>query len=215
MKKKGKNLFWTGSIALAFISAITVYVILLQIEKNELSDFEKETVYMAKTQISKGQKIDEQNWDRFFEAVDMDVRWIPEQAIKAGEEVQEMLSGQNIDRGVVMTKSMFIRMDSLIDDMTEPVIAGLKADDIYQVSGGILRTGDKIHIFSVNEDGSVTLKWSNVFVQQAFDGAGNMIPAEDTDTVAQRINIFMEKEDVEELYSHLGTGSLRVVKVCE
>ena len=37
-------------------------------------------------------------------------------------------------------------------DMTQPVVAGFKADDLYQVVGGVLRSGDRINIYQVNEN---------------------------------------------------------------
>lgn len=35
--------------------------------------------------------------------------------------------------------------------MEDPVIAGCKADDLYQIVGGVLRAGDRINIYQVDE----------------------------------------------------------------
>ena len=96
------------------------------------------------------------------------------------------------------------------------MIAGFKAEDLYQVAGGVLRSGDRIHIYSVKEEGKeASSVWKNVFVQQVFDTSGNRISNEDSDTAAQRINIYLAEEDVERFYEQLSAGSLRAVKVCD
>ena len=98
--------------------------------------------------------------------------------------------------------------------MKEPVAAGFKADDLYQVVTGTLRSGDYIHIYTVDPaTGDVYLTWDNIFIKEVFDSAGVLITAEDKTSAAQRVNILMEKENIEQFYSELAKGSLRVVKV--
>ena len=78
---------------------------------------------------------------------------------------------------------------------------------------GILRSGDRIHIYTVEEDTkNANLIWENVFVQGAFDNSGNQIQDGDEETAAARINIVLEKSCIERFYSELAKGSLRVVK---
>ena len=95
------------------------------------------------------------------------------------------------------------------------VIAGFRAEDLYQVVGGVLRAGDRIHIYCVEqeeEEQNGKLLWENVFVQQVFDRNGAAIGGDDGTTPAQRVNIYMEKERVADFYAALAQGSLRVVK---
>lgn len=49
-------------------------------------------------------------------------------------------------------------------------------------------------------------------MQQVFDSSGNSIPAQDKESSAARINIVLEEDSVEQFYSELAGGSLRVVK---
>ena len=93
--------------------------------------------------------------------------------------------------------------------------AGFRAEDLYQVVGGVLRAGDRIHIYCVEqeeEEQNGKLLWENVFVQQVFDRNGAAIGGDDGTTPAQRVNIYMEKERVADFYAALAQGSLRVVK---
>ena len=76
----------------------------------------------------------------------------------------------------------------------------------------MLRAGDRIHIYSVSEENETSLIWDDVYVQGVFDQAGTQIGNEDAVTAAQRINVYMDKADVEVFYSELASGTLRVVK---
>ena len=96
--------------------------------------------------------------------------------------------------------------------VSEPVVAGLRAEDLYQVVGGVLRAGDRIHIYRVDEEGKAVLAWENVYVQGVFDQSGTAISNEDRNTAAQRINVYLDKKVVEEFYSQLNAGALRIVK---
>ena len=65
--------------------------------------------------------------------------------------------------------------------LDRPVIAGCRAEDLYQLVSGTLRGGDRIHIYTVDEElGETYLVWEDVMVYQAFDNAGNLIPPQDT-----------------------------------
>lgn len=121
----------------------------------------------------------------------------------------------DIEEGTLLTKGMFEPMTEVLREMKEPVIASFKAEDLYQVVSGTLRSGDRIHIYQVDEAGEVTLGWENIFVQQVFDHSGLAISCEDLASAAQRINVYMDKDCMEEFYAKLATGSLRAVKVLQ
>lgn len=113
-KNKKKSYIWAGSIAMAFLSAFAVFLVLLRIEKNAMSEFECETVYIAKTTISKGQKIDEQNYVLYMEAVEVNVGYVPEHAIRGAADINEMISYFNIEKGVILTEGMFRPVDQIM-----------------------------------------------------------------------------------------------------
>ena len=121
----------------------------------------------------------------------------------------------NIEEGVFLSQGMFEQWNDIVGDMKAPVVAGFKADDLYQVTGGVLRAGDRIHIYTVSEDGQAGLIWENVYVEQVFDSAGTAIKGEDRVSPAQRLNVYLDAEDVERFYTELARGTLRVVKVCD
>lgn len=213
-RKKSKAAFWTGCVIAAFVAAAAVFILMLQIEKNMLSDYEKTVIYAASREIPKGMLLTEANCGDYLEAKEVDSSCIPDMALTDDVSVEGRLAGFSIEKGVLLTEGMFEEINTVLQNMREPVIAGFKAEDIYQVAGGVLRAGDYVHIYTVTEDGQAQLVWPHVFVEQVFDSAGNTIPNEDEETAAQRLNVYLDKADVETFYSQLACGSLRVVKVC-
>lgn len=209
-----KHAIWKGSIIAALITSIMLFVIMLEIEKKTLWDYEVGTVYSVLAEIPKGEIITENNYEKYLEEKIIDVSLIPKTAVREWGEIKGLLAAGRIEPGVILTRGMFFQKNEIIGKMEEPVIAGLKAEDLYQIVGGTLRSGDRIHIYQVNEEKEARLIWDDIYVQQVFDNSGKSITNEDETTAAQRINIFLDKAYVETLYSQLADGTLRIVKVC-
>lgn len=205
--------FWAGAAFAAFLAAAAIYLVLVQAEKSMLEGYEKGEVYFALKEIPEGQMITESNMDEFFLLSSVDVRWIPETALQDPLQVKNLVAAGTIEKGVLLTGGMFQPVEEITKGMKEPVIAGFRAEDLYQVVGGTLRSGDRIHIYGSEEDLGTYLIWENVYVQQVFDSGGTIIESGDTSTAAQRINIFLDKKDVEAFYTRLEQGSLRVVRI--
>lgn len=206
---------WMGSIMAALVAAIVMFAVMLRLEKNVLTQYERGTIYVAAKEIPKGQLVTKENWINFMEKKELDKSCIPKTAISSEEQIQNLWATFDIETGVLLTRGMFGAESNITKNMKEPVIAGFKAEDLYQVAGGTLRAGDRIHIYCVKDEEGLMPVWSDVFVYQVFDNAGNIIPNGDTTTAAQRINVYLDKANVEEFYSQLALGTLRVVKVCE
>lgn len=203
-----------GAMMVAFLASIVVYMVMIHVEKNALSDYAKGPVYLAAKEIPKGEILTEETIQEYVKTIEVDVKLIPQTALLTLDQITGLLPKNAIDAGTFLTSNMFENKNEIIASMNHPVIAGLKAEDLYQVVGGTLRSGDRIHIYTVNEETEETiLVWENVFVQQVFDASGLTIPAEDRETAAQRVNILLEQENIEQFYQELAIGSLRVVKV--
>ncbi|MCM1065041.1 MAG: hypothetical protein NC420_11350 [Eubacterium sp.] len=204
----------TGGIIAALLSAVIVFAVMLQMEKNLLTQYEKGTIYVAVAGIPKGEVVTEEDHARFFVRQQLDSNCIPPTAISSPDQINGLVAKTDIEQGVLLTTGMFEPVNEILDTMERPVIAGFKAEDLYQVVGGVLRSGDRVNIYSVKED-TVTLVWQDVFVQQVFDASGTAIAGGDRNTAAQRINVYLDQGDVEQFYGELAAGSLRVVKNCE
>ena len=203
---------WTGATLAAFLAAAAIYAVLLWVEKNELSSYEKVEVIVAAMDVPEGQLITRENVDQLFTTAMLDKDLVPEAAICDKERLENYVASARIDQGAFLTTGMFRSLDLITAGMREPVVAGFRAEDLSQVVGGVLRAGDRIHVYSQEDDGTFLI-WENVYVQQVFDSAGKVIESGDEETSAQRVNVFLDKEDIEAFYTRLGQGTLRVVKI--
>ena len=202
-----------GASLAAFLAAAAVFAALLWVEKNELENYEKKEVYVAVREVPEGQLITEKNAGEFFEKTLLDVNLVPETAITEEAIRTDQVVCAKIEKGVFPTLGMFQTVEKITAGMREPVVAGFRAEDLCQVVGGVLRAGDRIHVYADEEGQGTFLIWENVYVQQVFDAGGAVIESGDETTAAQRINVFLDKEDVEAFYTRLDQGSLRVVKI--
>ncbi len=215
MGQAWKNRIWNGSILAAFVAAIAVFAFLLQTEKRVLTEYEKEQVCVVTAAIPGGEKISSENAEQYITVMEIDKRIVPETAIKSMESAIGRIAAYGAEQGMVLTTGMLKELPEITGQMREPVIAGFRAEDLYQVVGGVLRAGDRIHIYCVEQEKEAQngkLLWENVYVQQVFDRNGAAIGSDDRITPAQRVNVYMEKERVADFYVALAQGSLRVVK---
>lgn len=233
-KDKKERSILPGVIIVSLLVAVIVYVVMLNAEKTALSDYEKGTVYVTTKPVPKGTMITAD----YITQKEIDKSLIPSGAVSNPEDLTDLISVYAVDQGSVITAGMFTAVNDITKDMSQPVVAGFKADDLYQVVGGILRSGDRINIYQVDENANkgdtsqslantetegnwteaspaASLVWGNVFVQEVFDSAGTVISTADTTTPAQRVNIYMDNDNVAAFYAALAQGSLRVVKICE
>lgn len=212
-RRKG---FWPGVILVSFLAAMITFFVMLHVEKNILSDYEKVLVWCAGTEIPRGKEITGTEPGDYFVQIEVDKKSIPDKAVMSTELLIGKQASITIPRGSFLTTAMFTDSDSYTSSMSQPVVAGCKGEDLFQMVSGVLRKGDQIHVYVVNENLEQTyLLWENVMVYQVFDSAGNLIPSEDMTTPAARINLLLEKSQAEQFYNELQTGSLRFVKVCK
>lgn len=212
--RQGVSRMRMGGAVAALVASVAIFITMVQMEKNILTQYEKETIYTAATEIPRGQLITADNYQQYFSEQQLDKSCIPPTALNSPGQVTGLVAVYDIEPGILLTGGMFQEMDSILKEMREPVVAGFKAEDIYQVAGGVLRAGDRVNIYSVKE-GETGLVWSNVFVQQVFDASGTAISNGDTVTAAQRINVYLNVTEVQDFYTELAGGSLRVVKLLE
>lgn len=214
MKKAAPGKGRTKGAVAALVAALAVFVVMLQLEKNAIADYEKGEIYVSVTNIPKGQKITSDNVDQFMVRKEIDKTLISVAALTNPEQIQGYIAEVNIEEGVFLSQDMFLKEEEVLKELEEPVIAAFRSEDLYQVVGGVLRGGDRIHIYNVSEEKEATLTWENIYVESVYDQNGVRIGAGDNASCAARINVYLDKKDVELFYTNLAAGALRVVKVC-
>jgi hypothetical protein len=209
-----------GAIFAAFAAALIVYVVLLHVEKNALSAYEKATVLTMAQDAEKGILITAENVNQYFIAKDIDKSLIPKAAVTDRDQLIGHYVTSNLDQGAIVTASMTELVTEAIGYIRNPVVAAFRVDDLYQATNGILRSGDRIHIYKVEtiEDGDTemsqgVLLWENVLIWQVFDNAGATIQSTDEISAAVRANIILSQEDLERFYGEVSTGTIRIAKV--
>ena len=152
MSQAWKNRIWNGSILAAFVAAMAVFVFLLQTEKRVLTEYEKEQVCVVTAAIPRGEKISAENAEQYITVMEIDKRIVPETALKSTEAASGRIAAYGVEQGMVLTTGMLRELSEITEQMREPVIAGFRAEDLYQVVGGVLRAGDRIHIYCVEQE---------------------------------------------------------------
>lgn len=205
-----------GVIFVAFLAALGTFFLLLNMEKNALSAYEKTNVWCAKKELPKGMEISKAGISEYFLQVEVDKNKVPDKSVLSVEELVGKQSEFEISKGTIVTNSMFTNEEQYVLGMEKPVLAGCKGEDLFQLVSGVLRKGDFVHIYTVNEEWKETyLLWENIMVYQVFDASGNVIAPEDVATPAARVNLLIEEGFAEQFYNELNNGSLRLVKVWE
>ena len=205
----------TGSILAALVAAVSIYAVMLHTEKSLMEDYEKKEVILATATIPRGMLLTEENLSSLSGSATVDSAGVSADAVTDVSDLIGLTSECDIESGTVLNRSMFLAANEITLGMREPVLVGIKAEDLYQAVGGVLRKGDRIHVYAEEEEtGEVILRWNSLYVADAFDTAGNRIEA-GTDSAAIRFNVYLDREDVEAFYHEITSGNLRIVKVCE
>ena len=66
------------------------------------------------------------------------------------DEITGRIAVHRIEKGSVVTRGMLESEEQITGEMEEAVIAGFRAEDLYQAVGGVLRAGDRIHIYCID-----------------------------------------------------------------
>ncbi len=196
-------------IGMAFMAALAVYAVLIYSEKKALSKEEEMPVVVAASTIKKGFITTNENKKTGLEIKTVPRSVVPEMAFQNPDDMGRSVALINIPAGSILTSDMFESAETVTGEMKNPVLIGLKVDDLYQSAGGKLRSGDRIHIYLQGEDEQVKLRWSGIYVADAFDSGGNELYEQDEGR-AVRFNIYLEKSDVEEFYDGLDSKKLRI-----
>ncbi|MCR4617224.1 MAG: hypothetical protein K5669_03425 [Lachnospiraceae bacterium] len=207
-----------GIIIAAFAAAIVVYVVLVYTEK-KMTEVERTVpVPIAATEIKKGELIISEGTGVNVIYKEVPESLVPACVIELDAEGQssrkKYCAGSDINEGSFLTDKMVRAADSYVKRMSNPVLIGFKADDYYQTVGGIIKKDDRIHIYVQDEEGEVSLRWSDVYVAGAFDPSGEEI-APGSEGKSVRYNIYLEKSDVEEFYEKMESKSIRIALACE
>ncbi len=213
-RESKKKRILPGIIIAAFLASIATFFILLNVERNALKDFETVTVWVTTCELAEGMEMTKMGIGECLTQMEIDKNKVPAKRVESAETLINKYTELNIPQGTILIETMFSDDESFRMNINNPVIAGCKGDDLFQLVSGVLRKGDLVHVYMVNKEmGETYMLWENVLVYQVFDASGNLIPPEDILTPAARVNLLIEEGYTEQFYNELDKGSLRLVKV--
>ena len=199
-----------GLLVAALITAASVFAIMTYFQRQALSDFEKKEIYVAVSDIPDGVVITEENASMYIAVKSVDAGCIPETALSDYRILSGLSPVFDIAEGTLLTTGMFTDSDDVLAEMTDPVLAGFKTDELSRAVSGVLRAGDRIDIYSADpETGEGIQLCSNVYVECGYDSSGNAAVGDDT---AVMFNVYLESDEAEAFYDGLRSGYMYVVK---
>ena len=193
--------------ALKYIIAILVIAVLLIIIVCMKKDKNTVPVIMTSVSISKGTIITEENVDSLITVENIDADMKTENAISDKYQLIGKTVSCDVAAGIMISQEVIGDEANITAGMENPVVAGIRALDISQFSGGIIRAGDYIDISVTGKCSNVI---SNVYVIGAFNSDGTAIEDEGC---AMILNVLIEKEREQCLNEMLAMGTVRVCRL--
>lgn len=211
--EEGRKTNHTGIIMLCLVISGIIFLVLMNIEKGMLENYEKLEVVVARQKIPEGLVLSPENAGTYLETKELEAAAVPANAFTSVEALYGYIPMADLDKGMILSSSLIAAKADQLAGLDQPVVAGFKAEDVSQIVCGTLRGGDIIHIYVTDaESHETTQVWENVYVEQVFDGSGAEIGNGDKVSSAQSVNILLDRENVEMFYTELARGTIRVVK---
>lgn len=202
MKLK-KGFIRIGLFVILVAIVVSIYVF--------LSKDDGEKILVSRQNILHGTIITESNFDEYVYTINTDKSMKPDDVIMEKEQIIGRSVIYDIAGNTIITDSVLSDEEEIAIHMNNPVISGIKATDISQFSGGIVRKGDYIDISVIdNITGACADVLENVYVFGAYNSDGTLI--EDNNGYAMILNILIEKEHEQHLNSMLSKGTIRICK---
>lgn len=150
MKKK------FGMLLLGLLASLILFIALIVIQEKIVSPNGNVKVVIATKDIDKDIAeeggITEANVDQYFKIKDkVDGELDVENSISSLDDLIDKIPTEKILKGQVVSMNKFIDKDSVLAEISDVVEVSIKATDVSQVAGGIIKAGDLINISIISE----------------------------------------------------------------
>lgn len=201
-----------------FIATFILYMLIVAVEKAMVGRDERLPVYVATDEVPEKMLITEENVKDYFVIEERSAVTLPGSYITKESQLIGFITNETIHEREVAVAGSFVKEQSLIDKIVNPVEVSLNATNLAQVVGGVLRKGDYINIWSVkttNKNGIQTVEavmiYEGAYVTRAFTSAGEEVgrdAAKEASTTV--INIVIPAEYEEAFNTAIAEGSVRL-----
>lgn len=205
--KKVKN------ILLMIILAVIIFVILLAIEKNEVSKYKRVEMVVTITDVPRNTIITKDNLTKYFELRECDKSLDTAHNIEKLEDLVGCYPKDTIYANTIVYDYDFGDINFENKNLENKVIGSFSVSAISDAMNGILRMGDIVRLYIVDSiDGTCKeILPYEVIIEGAFDTNGVAIEAGDVSTVATNFNIGIDKNDEADFYRIINEGKVKVV----
>ena len=208
--KKGIAMKLLGS----FLVAVALFGVLVGVEKNLLSDYEKVYVVLCKIDVPKGTKITKENVSQYFYDYEVDIALVNDTCIKDKNEVIDTVVEKSLSAHEILRKDDCTKEAEIYNKFSNPVEASITATNPGDIVSGTIRRGDYVDIAVVNKDTlEYDLMLKKVYVVDAFTSTGEKVSENAEGTAATMLTVVEEKDNLAKFYSARETGNVIVTKL--
>ena len=208
--KKGIAMKLLGS----FLVAVALFGVLVGVEKNLLSDYEKVSVVLCKIDVPKGTKITKENVSQYFYDYEVDIALVNDTCIKDKNEVINTVVEKSLSAHEILRKDDCTKEAEIYNKFSNPVEASITATNPGDIVSGTIRRGDYVDIAVVNKDTlEYDLMLKKVYVVDAFTSTGEKVSENAEGTAATMLTVVEEKDNLAKFYSARETGNVIVTKL--
>ena len=208
--KKGIAMKLLGS----FLVAVALFGVLVGVEKNLLSDYEKVSVVLCKIDVPKGTKITKENVSQYFYDYEVDIALVNDTCIKDKNEVIDTVVEKSLSAHEILRKDDCTKEAEIYNKFSNPVEASITATNPGDIVSGTIRRGDYVDIAVVNKDTlEYDLMLKKVYVVDAFTSTGEKVDDGVEGTAATMLTVVEEKNNLAKFYSARETGNVIVTKL--
>lgn len=208
VRKKHTVLKLAGSMLVAF----ALFMVLVSIEKNMLSDFEKAEVVLCKETVPTGTEITKDNVKQYFYIREIDAVLVDESCLTDMDELTDTVINNRLSAQEIVRNNDYSKEEAVYKRYRDPVEGSFVGNAGSMVSGTI-RKGDQIDIAVVNKDTlEYVIQLSDVYVMDAFTSNGEKISPDAAGIVATMLTIVEEKDNLAKFYSAMELGEVIVTK---
>lgn len=195
------------------ILATIIFVILLTIEKHEVSKYKRVEMVVSVTDVPRNTVITKENLNKYFECRECDKSLNNAHNIDKLDSLIGCYTKNIIYADTISYDYNFGNINFENNNIENKVPGSFSVAAISDAMNGILRMGDVVRLYIVNSiDGSCKeILPYEVIIEGAFDTNGVAIEAGDITTVATNFNIGIDKNDEADFYRIINEGKVKVV----
>ncbi len=196
----------------SFIVAAALFLVLVGIERNMLSDFDKKEAVISRVEVPRGTEITDKNVEKYFYMREVDAVLVDDTCVKDKSELEGTIISSTLSANEIVREDAFSEEMAVYQKFKEPA-EGSFVSDVSNMVSGTIRQGDYVDIAVVNKDTlEYVLQLKEVYVLDAFTNTGERVRPDNKVVAATMLTIVEEKDNLAKFYSAMELGDVIVTK---